>query len=103
VVWTEAKARGHGLLDIVRWMCTATARLAGLSGRKGVIAVGADADLCVFADDEQVTIDAATLRHRHPVTPYAGATLTGRVHATYLRGRRVYDGRDVDGVDGQLL
>ena len=29
--------------------------------------------------------------------------VTGRVHATYLRGRRIYDGRDVDGVDGQLL
>lgn len=103
VVWTEARARGHGLDAIVRWMCTATARLAGLTGRKGAIAVGADADLCVFADDEQVTIDAAALRHRHPVTPYAGATLTGRVHATYLRGHKIYDGRDVAGVAGLLL
>ena len=103
VVWTEARARGHGLDAIVRWMCTATARLAGLTGRKGAIAVGNDADLCVFADDEQVTIDGAALRHRHPVTPYAGATLTGRVHATYLRGHKIYDGRDVAGVAGLLL
>ncbi|HVV85261.1 MAG TPA: allantoinase AllB [Kofleriaceae bacterium] len=103
VVWTEARARGHALPDLVRWMCTATARLAGLAGRKGAIAVGADADLCVFADDETWTVDAAALRHRHAVTPYAGVTLTGRVHATYLRGRRVYDGQDVDGVGGQLL
>ena len=57
----------------------------------------------MFADDEDVTVDVATIRHRHQVTPYAGARLTGRVHATYLRGRRVYDGRDVDGVGGQLI
>ena len=25
---------------------------------------------------------------------YAGARLTGRVHATYLRGQRIYDGAD---------
>ena len=103
VVWTEARARGHGLEMIVRWMCSATARLAGLADRKGAIAVGKDADLCVFADDEAWTVDAAALRHRHPVTPYDGVTLTGRVHATYLRGRRVYDGRDVDGAAGQLI
>jgi allantoinase len=103
VVWTEARARGHGLDAIVRWMCAATARLAGLADRKGAIAVGQDADLCVFADDEAWTVDAHALRHRHPVTPYAGATLTGRVHATYLRGRRIYDGRDVDTSTGQLI
>ena len=103
VVWTEARMRGHGLLVIARWMSSAPARLAGLTGRKGAIAVGNDADLCVFADDEDVTVDVTTIRHRHQVTPYAGARLTGRVHATYLRGRRVYDGRDVDGVEGQLL
>ena len=41
VVWTEARARGHSLVDVVRWMCAAPARLAGLAGRKGAIAAGA--------------------------------------------------------------
>ena len=44
VVWTEASARGHTLADIVRWMCAGPARLAGLTGKKGVIAAGADAN-----------------------------------------------------------
>ncbi len=35
VVWTEARARGCSLLDVVRWMCAAPAALAGMSGRKG--------------------------------------------------------------------
>ncbi|MEZ4403829.1 MAG: allantoinase AllB [Kofleriaceae bacterium] len=102
-VWTAARARGHTLVDLVRWMCEAPAALAGLAGCKGAIAVGADADLCVLADAEEFTVDAAALRHRHAVTPYDGARLIGRVHATYLRGQRIYDGATLAGVEGRLL
>jgi allantoinase len=91
-VWTEAAARGHTLAQIARWMCEAPARLAGLSGRKGAIAAGADADLIVFDDDAAQTITPDTVHHRHKVTPYAGETLRGVVHATYLRGKRVAEG-----------
>ena len=33
---------------------------------------------------------AAGVEHRHPLTPYDGMTLKGRVLATYLRGERIY-------------
>jgi allantoinase len=89
VVWTEASARGHTLVDIVRWMCAGPARLAGLTGRKGTIAAGADADLVVLAPDEKTTVTPESVHHRHKVTPYAGETLRGNVHATYLRGQLV--------------
>jgi allantoinase len=102
-VWTAARARGHTLVDVARWMGEAPAQLAGLAGRKGVIAAGADADLCVLADDLAFCVEPAWLRHRHAVTPYTGVRLVGRVHATYLRGARIYDGRDVDSTAGQLL
>ncbi len=88
VVWTAARNRGIPLGDVVTWMASAPARLAGLT-RKGVLASGYDADLCVFAPDEAFTVDPAALYHRHPVTPYAGRTLTGVVRATWLRGTRV--------------
>jgi allantoinase len=103
VVWTEARRRGHTLVDVVRWMCAAPARLAGLSARKGAIAAGHDADLCVFDDEAHVTVTPALIRHRHSVTPYAGAELVGRVHATYLRGERVFDGTNVERDRGNLL
>jgi allantoinase len=84
--WTEARRRGHPLADVVRWMAAAPADLAGLS-QKGRIAEGADADLCVLAPDETYVVDPARLEHRHPVTPYAGRTLTGVVRQTWLAGR----------------
>jgi len=89
VVWTEARARGHTLADVARWMCAGPARLARLTGKKGAIAAGCDADLVVFADDEKTTVTPELVQHRHKVTPYAGETLFGAVHATYLRGTRV--------------
>jgi allantoinase len=69
-------------------MAAAPAALAGVP-RKGAIASGNDADLVAFDDTASFTVDPARLRHRHPVTPYAGRTLTGVVRRTWLRGRVV--------------
>ena len=88
VVWTTARELGVPLTDVVRWMATAPARRVGLDG-KGEIAVGADADLCVFAPDEPWVVDPARLHHKNPVSAYAGRTLTGTVRRTWLRGAPV--------------
>ncbi len=88
-VWTEARRRGHGLGDVVRWMSAHTAALAGLD-RKGAVAAGRDADLVALDPDASFTVDPAGLQHRNPVTAYAGRTLQGVVRATWLRGRRIY-------------
>jgi allantoinase len=85
-VWTQARRRGHGLPDVVRWMASGPAALAGLPG-KGAIAPGYDADLVAFDSGASFTVDPARLAHRHPVTPYAGQTLTGVVRRTWLRGQ----------------
>ncbi len=87
-VWTEARSRGHGLREIARWMAEGPATLVGLP-YKGVIRVGADADLVAFDPDAEFTVDAAALHHRNPVTPYHGRTLSGVVHTTWLRGEPV--------------
>jgi allantoinase len=91
VTWTQARSRGHTLSELAGWMAAAPARLAGLAG-KGVIAAGYDADFAVFAPEQEFVVDPSQLRHRHPVTPYAGARLRGVVRETWLAGARV-DGR----------
>ncbi|GGN91418.1 allantoinase [Streptomyces albiflavescens] len=102
-VWTEARKRGHGLEDVVRWMSSRTAQLVGLDDRKGAIEVGRDADFAVFAPDETFTVDPAALQHRNRVTAYAGKTLSGIVKSTWLRGERIVAEGEFGEPTGQLL
>ncbi|MEU8587586.1 allantoinase AllB [Streptomyces sp. NPDC048664] len=102
-VWTQARRRGHGLEDVVRWMSANTARLVGLQARKGAIEVGRDADFAVLAPDEAFTVDPAALQHRNRVTAYAGKTLYGVVRSTWLRGERVTADGDFTEPKGRLL
>lgn len=91
VIWTEARKRGIPLTQVIEWMAVRPAALTGMT-RKGRLAIGADADLAVFAPEESFVVDVAKLMHKNPITPYAGRTLTGVVRRTYLRGQAV-DGR----------
>lgn len=91
VVWTGANARGFTVQQIARWLADNPARLADLAQRKGAIDVGRDADFVVWDPDAYTVVDAAALYHRHPITPYHGARLNGRVVTTILRGAIVYD------------
>ncbi|MET8830772.1 allantoinase AllB [Streptomyces sp. NPDC004610] len=102
-VWTAARARGHDLTDVVRWMSARTAALAGLDHRKGAIAPGRDADFAVLAPDETFTVDPAALQHRNRVTAYAGRTLSGVVTSTWLRGEQIYADGEFTPPKGHLL
>ncbi|MBX3274680.1 MAG: allantoinase AllB [Sandaracinaceae bacterium] len=90
-VWTEASTRGARVVDVARWMSEAPARFAGLAGRKGRIAPGKHADLVAWDPEARFEVRADALRFRHKVSPYIGKTLSGVVHATWLRGARVGD------------
>ncbi len=89
LVWTEARRRGHDLADVVRWMAAGPADLVGLR-TKGALRPGAAADLVVFAPDDELVVEPASLHHRNPVSPYGGARLTGVVRTTWLAGHRVH-------------
>ncbi len=103
-VWTQASERGFGLADLSRWMCASPARLAGLEGRKGLIAPGFDADLVVWDPDAWFHLEAGQVRHRHRLTPYEGRTLRGAVRATFVRGAKVFEaGAFAAAPGGELL
>lgn len=90
IMWTEASRRGFTLRDVAQWMSAGPARLAGCDLHKGRIAPGYDADFVVFEPDREITVTEDKLHYRHPVSPYLGETLRGRVKATYLRGNPVF-------------
>ena len=95
VIWTALQRRGAdsaaSIERIAQWMAAAPARLAGLAGKKGVLAKGADADFVVFDPDAVWTVAPEHLHFRHKLSPYIGAELRGRVQETWLRGDQIFD------------
>ncbi len=88
-VWTAAAQRGVPLELVLGWMAETPARLVGLHDR-GVIRVGARADLAAFAPDARRVIHAAELLHKNPVSAFDGAEVRGLVRRTWLAGHPVH-------------
>jgi allantoinase len=104
LIWSEARERGYTIEQIIDWMATRPARFAGLGERKGQIAVGYDADFCVFDDTAQYVIEADMIKYRHKVTPYEGRQVSGIVRRTFVRGHEVFaDGEILSAPQGQPL
>ncbi|HEX2778991.1 MAG TPA: dihydroorotase, partial [Gemmatimonadaceae bacterium] len=72
------------LATLIDRMACAPAKLFHLPG--GTLRAGAQADVTVFDPATSWTVDPAGFRSKGRNTPYAGHTLTGRVHATIVGG-----------------
>ena len=90
IIHTEGCRRGFTLDDLVRWMSSAPAALAGISHRAGALEAGRDATFVVFDADAEFIVTPDRLHYRHTISPYLNQTLRGVVKATYLRGETVY-------------
>jgi allantoinase len=102
-IWRGARARGLGMGRVCDWMATRPASVVRLSS-KGRIAPGCDADLVLWDPEAQWRVRGDQLFHRHPLTPYEGMQLPGRVLRTYLRGRLTYaEGKFPGDPDGRVL
>lgn len=97
VVWTEAKKRGITLERVSELMSTNPAKLAGLDKTKGKIAAGYDADFAVFSPNKAFKVTDKIIQHKHKVTPYLDAELTGVVESTIVNGCKVYDSGSFSG------
>jgi dihydropyrimidinase len=80
----------RGLIDLHRFvdaLSTRPARLFGLAPRKGMIAVGSDADLVVYDPDYRGTISAATQHMNNDYNGFEGFAIEGRPSVVTVRGR----------------
>jgi dihydropyrimidinase len=81
-----------GHLTLERWVdlvAGAPARMFGLSGRKGALRVGLDADMVVFDPEASRRLDARSLHSRSDHSPYEGTEVQGWPALTLSRGRVV--------------
>ncbi len=108
VIWTallerNPERRVGGLELIGKWLASEPARLAGLTGRKGTLAPGYDADLIVFDPKAEWTVTPEDLWFNHKQSPYLGATLRGRILETYLRGECIFWSRGGAAPTGAMM
>jgi allantoinase len=83
---TEGHAeRALALETVARLTSTGAAERFAMP-RKGRIEPGADADLALVDLAAEYTLRAEDLLYRHPISPYIGRRMRGRVVRTLLRG-----------------
>ncbi len=81
----------HGLplAKVLALMSTNPARLIGFTGR-GTLTVGSYADLVLFDPAAEWTYSANASLSKSKNSPFGGAAMLGRVHATITQGRIVH-------------
>ncbi len=85
------KAGRLGLRAFLRAGSGAAAARYGLSGRKGALAVGMDADIAVVDPRGRYRVRGSELLSKGNITPFEGMDLEGSIRLTLVRGRRVWD------------
>jgi allantoinase len=91
VAFTEATERRFPLPELAELVAGRPADVFGLGERKGRLAPGLDADLAVLDARRPWTFDAERSLSSARWSPFDRRELAGRVEATFLRGRLVYD------------
>lgn len=88
--WAQA-----GKLSLAAALAPLTSGPATILGRDdlGHLALGAQADVCLFAPEEPWQVSAASLKSDGKNTPFLGYELAGKTKATLVGGQLVFDAR----------
>ncbi len=80
------------LVQLVDLMCVRPRQILGIEG--GTLSVGSPADIAIFSETEQWTVEPEKLHSKSKNTCFKGMTLTGKVKYTILNGEIVYKGEN---------
>lgn len=90
VLYTHGVGGGRlSLLRLAQVLAEGPARVFGLHPKKGVLQIGADADVVVYDPRPRGVIDASRLAMNVDYSPFEGMPVQGRVRETFCRGRLV--------------
>ncbi len=76
------------LPQLIETLTAAPARILGIEA--GTLAIGSQADICIFDPNLEWALTADSLKSAGKNTPFLGQTLKGRVNATLMDGRIVF-------------
>lgn len=86
--WTALRGR-VSLYEVISLMSTAPAKILGIPA--GTLRAGARADIALLDPEEAWVVDPYKLHGKSRNTPFKGMELKGRVRATYLNGKKVFE------------
>ncbi|HAV11909.1 MAG TPA: dihydroorotase [Opitutae bacterium] len=81
------------LSDVIALMTHKGAEICKLDA--GTLSTGAPADICILDPDEEWTVDAEHFQSKSRNCPWHGETLKGKVKATFVAGKQVFDGKSI--------
>ncbi|MFM9938111.1 MAG: dihydropyrimidinase [Hyphomicrobiaceae bacterium] len=76
----------YGIEKFVEWTATAPAKMYGLHPKKGAIAIGCDADVCIWDPKRKTTISDDEVHDGAGYTPYTGRKIEGWPVTVLRRG-----------------
>lgn len=92
LIYTFAVCPGHITLEQMALLLSErAAKLFGMFPKKGVLRVGADADVVIFDPNDAHTISWKTNLHACDNSPYEGVKALGRVRDVILNGEQVVE------------
>lgn len=102
MLYSEGVTTGRlQLARLVEVLATAPARIAGMYPRKGVLAVGSDADVVVFDPNAERVVRARELHSACDYDPYEGWLVNGWPEVVLSRGEVVFERGTVVGRPGR--
>jgi allantoinase len=94
-LYSEGYRAGRlSLSALLRATGGAAAKRFGLSGGKGSLEPGKDADFILVDPNASYTVRGTELLSKGSITPFEGMKLQGKIIATYVRGRPVWKAND---------
>lgn len=93
VMLTEAQRGRMSILQYALWSATQPAQAWGVYPRKGVIAIGSDADFAVVDTGVSSRINQSELQSLNRISPWNGRLVTARPIHTVVRGQIVVRAR----------
>jgi dihydropyrimidinase len=89
LLWEGVRDGRISMNRFVEITSTAPAKIFGMYGRKGCVAVGADADLVVWDPEKEFVLGKDTLHMRVDYSPFEGRRVVGAPSAVLSRGELV--------------
>ena len=102
LMFSEAVKGEHLTIpQVVHYLCTNPAKIAGLYPKKGTIQTGSDADLVLIDPKKEWTITTEKMHGNADYTCYEGTKVTGAIEKVFLRGREIVTDGNFVGTRGE--